>query len=303
MQNTSAAINVFNRVFKMDPANSELLDTFDDIIYEVFKEHDTVIEMYQKAIDIRPDDFNLVCKCIEFMLKYQKYRKADFAYGRACDVAEKTIVEFPERKQNIHFEYGKFLLTIRNQFERSNKHFLIAGKANDVGEIYEKTISDRLKQIEKENELIIQKHKESKAKGKPIIADASKDKFVHIYRKGYIQFLDKVVHDLDKAKEYVDLVLNLQSDHIPTLFVAARIEIEKNENMKSALANIQLAIDSGYYEDTKIFNILEKDELLGKIKENEDFKEQYMELLKIAKTPLNKRNADDGKKKGKKKKK
>ena len=73
--------------------------------------------------------------------------------------------------------------------------------------------------------------------------------------------------------------------------------------MKSALANIQLAIDSGYYEDTKIFNILEKDELLGKIKENEDFKEQYMELLKIAKTPLNKRNADDGKKKGKKKKK
>ena len=73
--------------------------------------------------------------------------------------------------------------------------------------------------------------------------------------------------------------------------------------MKSALANIQLAIDSGYYEDTKIFNVLEKDELLGKIKENEDFKEQYMELLKIAKTPLNKRNADDGKKKGKKKKK
>ena len=73
--------------------------------------------------------------------------------------------------------------------------------------------------------------------------------------------------------------------------------------MKSALANIQLAIDSGYYEDTKIFNILEKDELLGKIKENEDFKEQFMELLKIAKTPLNKRNADDGKKKGKKKKK
>ena len=73
--------------------------------------------------------------------------------------------------------------------------------------------------------------------------------------------------------------------------------------MKSALANIQLAIDSGYYEDTKIFNILEKDELLGKIKENEDFKEQYMELLKIAKTPLNKRNADDGKKKRKKRKK
>ena len=60
------------------------------------------------------------------------------------------------------------------------------------------------------------------------------------------------------------------------------ILIEKNENMKSALANIQLAIDSGYYEDTKIFNILEKDELLGKIKENEDFKEQYMELLNIS---------------------
>ena len=54
---------------------------------------------------------------------------------------------------------------------------------------------------------------------------------------------------------------------------------------------------------SRFFNILEKDELLGKIKENEDFKEQYMELLKIAKTPLNKRNADDGKKKGKKKKK
>ena len=67
--------------------------------------------------------------------------------------------------------------------------------------------------------------------------------------------------------------------------------------MKSALANIQLAIDSGYYEDTKIFNILEKDELLGKIKENEDFKEQYMELLNISRgnSPSNSPNAHSSK--------
>ena len=41
---------------------------------------------------------------------------------------------------------------------------------------------------------------------------------------------------LSPSFPYVDLVLNLQSDHIPTLFVAARIEIENLlEGVKSVL--------------------------------------------------------------------
>lgn len=283
-----------------------MLDTFDEIIYETFKEHDTVIDMYQKALDIRPCDYDLILKCINFMCKYKKWRNADFAYGRACDLAKRTEKTNPERIRQINYEYGKFLLIVRNQFARSNKHLLIAAKFNGISEIYENMINDRIENIEIENERIIQKHKESKAKGKPVTVDASQDKMVHVFKKAYVQFLDKVLHDFDKAKEYVGLVLKIQHDHIPTLFVNARIEIEKNKNFKSALENIQMAVSFGYVENNSTSKILQTDNIITKLKDNEDLKDEYIDLLKLARTPINERESNDGKTKkqnGKKKKK
>ena len=82
------AMKLFQRVYQTDPANAQLLDAFDELMYEVHGERETVVDMYYKAIHIRENDYNLVLKCIEFMEKCKKWRKADFAYGRAIKMAE-----------------------------------------------------------------------------------------------------------------------------------------------------------------------------------------------------------------------
>ena len=65
------------------------------------------------------------------------------------------------------------------------------------------------------------------------------------------------------------------------------------------MENLKVAIDSGYVEENNTLNILQTDELIAKIKHNQDFKEQFAELLQKSKTPLDKRNViNDMKKKG-----
>ena len=299
------AMKLFQRVYQTDPANAQLLDAFDELIYEVHGERETVVDMYYKAIHIRENDYNLVLKCIEFMEKCKKWRKADFAYGRAIKMADEAKEKLPRRHQHIHYEYGKFLIKIRNQFSRSNKHFVVAQNHDGISDMYESMIGDRVALLEKQNEATQKKHKETKAKGKPKLLDISKDKVILMYRVGFMQFLDVVLHEYDKAKEQADTIIDADSECITAYFIKARIEIIQNSNFKKALEYIHCAIDAGYVESSKQSNNwLETDDALLKLKESDESKETYIEALSAAKVPMNLREAaSKGKKSGKKKKK
>ena len=201
------------------------------------------------------------------------------------------------RHQHIHYEYGKFLINIRNQFSRSNKHFLVAQNHDGISDMYESMIGDRVALLEKQNEATQKRHKETKAKGKPTLLDISKDKVILMYRVGFMQFLDVVLHDYNKASEQADTIIDADSECITAYFIKARIEIIQNSNFKKALEYIHSAIDAGYVESSKQSNNwLETDDALLKLKETDESKEMYIEALTAAKVPMNLRGS-----KGKKK--
>ena len=337
LNNPQEALAQFNRADSLDPFNPECLSFTGQLIRENFPQQiDRVTEMFLVSLKARPNDFNLALASAEFMMSIKKWRKADYAFTRACSIADAACneaqgnekVSETAKKMEVFGKYANFLIHIRQQFKRAHKYYIESGHFDEGEGIYKALIEARVAKInrmntEREEEVAKTNAREiaraaainaanPKAKAKPPppktaeLIDMEKDPEIYRYHKAMAQFYESVTGELDKAQEKINIYIaggvGDGENDVDVCLTGARIKVKLGE-VDAAFALVEKALQNGY-SDSKEFA---GDESLKKLNdpENKEQCERYNALVKNISLPMEEREIKITKKSGggKKKKK
>jgi tetratricopeptide (TPR) repeat protein len=315
----------FVKANDLDPNNPELLRHFSQFLLGVYNDKKIAFGLYFNSLKARPGDYDLAMGCASYMKEIKSWRKADYAFGRACSIVDNVGFEGTEEERvAAHYEYGLFLIKVRQQFRRAHDHFIIAGKHDGVVDLYnegqtmfdkvetlyktgligarENEIMDINNQITLENETPQPKGQKGK-KVKKDLLDSAQDKTIYRYRKGLADFLDRVANKPEDSLQQLFLCQVQRADK-DVLYTLARVKV-KTDDFLGAFTFLEKSIDAGF-KDVVMF---ESDPELTQLKDGSKEggnSEKYMECLTRVKVPPSQRDINVGASKmvkGRKKKK